>query len=160
MTRGEVGDRRPAPIRLHDGSIVVPAVLCGELAAALDLLVEVVRGTPPPAACRPARVPRAVLAVLIAARDGAVEYERQETLRDAVAASRARVAVLPRAQAAASSGQEITTAQAATILGVTEARIRQLAAAGAIGGRKTERAVWLLDPESVRAYRQKRRSPA
>lgn len=48
---------------------------------------------------------------------------------------------------------EITTDQAAALLGLTEARIRQLAAAGTIAGRKGERNTWLLDRGSVRAYR-------
>lgn len=46
----------------------------------------------------------------------------------------------------------LTTAQAADVLGVSERRVRQLADAGTLAGRKLGRQ-WQLDPESVQARR-------
>lgn len=54
-----------------------------------------------------------------------------------------------------SSREEITTAEAAALLGVTERRARQLAEGGM--GRKIGR-VWVLDLAAVVAYRDGRRS--
>lgn len=151
------GDR-VQPARLWD-AVVVPGPLCAELAAALDLLEAFVRGTPPPAACRAARLSRAALAVREAAREAAVDHQRQQTRRTIAAASTPAATVLTSASAPAPSnaGEEITTEQAASLTGLTEGRIRQLAAAGTIRGRKGSRDVWLLDPADVRAYRERMR---
>ncbi|MEV7387194.1 helix-turn-helix domain-containing protein [Streptomyces sp. NPDC091215] len=86
-----------------------------------------------------------------------MEREEQVSRGAYAAATVPPVTALAAAQARSQSRpEELTTEQAATILRVTEARIRQLAAAGAIEGRKTSRNVWLLTPESVRAYRARR----
>ncbi|MFC9631410.1 helix-turn-helix domain-containing protein [Streptomyces mirabilis] len=134
--------------------------MTAELAAALDLLAAFVGGTPPPAACRSPRLSRAVVAVRAAARDAAVEYQRQQSRQSFVAASASPVAVLaaPQALSPLGQGEEITTGQAATIAGVTETRIRQLAAAGTIQGRKTPRNVWMVHLDDVRAYAAQRRT--
>lgn len=145
-------DGRLAPIVLHDG-IVIPGELCAEVSAALELLEAFVCGTPPPAACRSPRLSRVAIATLVAAREAAVQHRRRETQRAHAAASVAPVAVLAPAQTPAlSSQEELTTEQVAVILGVTTSRVRQLAAAGRVPGRKTARDVWLFDPEAVRAY--------
>ena len=151
-------DARPDPVVLHDG-LVVPGALCAELAAGLLLLEAFLRGAPPPAAARAPRVSRAVLAVRVAAQEAAVTYQRRETQRRAFAATNApQATVLTAAHvlSPSSPGDEITTARAATIAGVTEARIRQLAGAGTIRGRKTPRDVWLVDLGDVRAYAARR----
>ncbi|WP_169316750.1 helix-turn-helix domain-containing protein [Actinacidiphila oryziradicis] len=151
-------DRRPAPVQLWDG-IAVPGVLCEELTAALDLLDAYLRGTPPPASFRRPRLSWAAQAVRVTARDAAVEFRQQQEARRAYAGASAPVVTLltpAKAPSGSDRRQFMTTEQAATIAGVSEARVRQLAAAGTIDGRKTSRNVWLLDPESVRAYRARR----
>lgn len=155
---GVHGDR-VQPARLWD-AVVVPGPLCAELAAALDLLEAFVRGTPPPTACRAARLSRAALAVRAAAREAAVDHQRQQTRRTVAAASAPMAAVLTSAQLLSPSdqGEEITTAQAASLAGVTETRIRQLAGAGTIRGHKGPRAVWLVRLDDVRAYAARRRT--
>jgi hypothetical protein len=151
-------DRRPAPVQMWDG-IAVPGVLCEELTAALDLLDAFMRGTPPPAGRR-VRLSWAAQAVRVTARDAALEFRRQqqESRRANAGASAPVVTLLtpPQTPPVSDRRQFMTTEQAATIAGVTEARVRQLALAGKISGRKTSRNVWLLDPESVRAYRARR----
>lgn len=151
------GDRRPGPTQFHDG-IVVPGALCEELMAALDLLAAFGCGAPPPV--RPQRLSLALQTVRMKARDAALEFQRQqqESRRAYAGASAPVVTLLTPAEAPSVSDrrQFMTTEQAATIAGVSEARIRQLALAGMISGRKTSRNVWLLDPESVRAYRARR----
>lgn len=154
-------DDRPGPVLLWDG-VAVPGALCAELAGALDTLEAFLRGTPPPASCRVPRLSRGVFAVREAARAAAVlDVERQERASRLAfaAASAPQVTVLTPAIARRESApEEITTLQAAMLAGVSEARVRQLAAAGTITGRKADRNVWLLDPESVRAYRDRRGS--
>lgn len=59
------------------------------------------------------------------------------------------------AETTADSPHEISTSEAAVILGITERRARQLAAGGM--GHKAGRA-WLLDRSAVLAYRDERRS--
>ncbi|MFI2202661.1 hypothetical protein ACH47Z_18150 [Streptomyces sp. NPDC020192] len=140
---------------LHDG-LVVPGVLAEELAAALDL-VEAYGAASSNLPGRRRGLSRGVWAVREVARQAAVQFREQQQAHAANAAANAPVVtVLVPAKAAAESVSEITTEQAATIAGVTEARIRQLATAGVIEGRKTSRNVWLLDPGSVRAYAHRR----
>lgn len=158
---GGARDDRPAPVLLWDGTLVVPGVLSEEVAAALDLLEAFMRGTPPPSACRQVRLPRGVWSVREVARQAAVQFREQQAAHRANAAASAPAAtVLTTAQAPSLSDrrQQLTTEQAATLAGVTEARIRQLAAAGVISGRKTSRNTWLLDPESVREFARRRGS--
>lgn len=150
-------EERPAPVVIHDG-MVVPGALCAELSAALDLLEAFINGTPPPAACRAPRMSRVALAVRVAAQAAGVDHQRQRTRLAIAAANVPPVTVLAPATAEPMSTQQemVTTEQAATITGLTEQRIRQLASAGTIRGIKAGRNVWLLDPESVRAYRRRR----
>lgn len=152
-------DERAQPARLWD-AVAIPGPLCAELAAALDLLEAFVRGTPPPAACRAPRLSRAALAVREAAREAAVDHQRQQTRRAIAAATAASAPVLTSAQLLSSSdlGEEITTAEAASLAGVTETRIRQLAGAGTIRGHKGPRDVWLVRLDDVRAYAVQRRT--
>lgn len=153
-SRAQHDDSRPVPTVFHDG-IVVPAALCAELAGALDLLEAFLRGVAPPMASRSQRLPPAVSAVRVRAWESGLEYRRRP--RAFAAVSPVQPAVLAPAQTITPSVTEITTEQAATLLRLTEARVRQLAAAGTIAGRKGERNTWLLDRGSVRAYRA--RSP-
>ncbi len=81
-----------------------------------------------------------------ALRRAAAEYEALPVAVDGSAAEQL-------AEAAASSVHEIDTAQAAALLGLSERRIRQLAAEGMgrqVGGR------WLLDRGLVLAYGHRR----
>lgn len=150
---------RPDPAVFWDG-VVVPGALCAELAAALQLLAAFVRGTPPPAACRAPRMSRAAAVVLAAAEDAAVQFQRQQSRRVSAAESVTPVPVLtsPQLLSPSDPGEEITTARAALIAGVTETRIRQLAGIGTIRGRKAERNVWMVRLDDVRAYAAQRRT--
>jgi hypothetical protein len=141
---------RPAPTLFHDG-IVVPAALCQDLGGALDLLEAFLRGTPPPLSAKAGRMPPAVHAVRVVAWRAAIDHRERQSLVFA-GESASRPVVLAPAIAATPSAVEITTAQAATLLGRTEARVRQLATAGQLAGRKDTRNVWLLDRGSVLAY--------
>ncbi|GAA3255986.1 hypothetical protein [Streptomyces lavendulae] len=150
-------DHRPAPVVIHDG-LVVPGALAADLVAALDLLEAYVRGVLPRGMRPPGRLSPVAVAVRSAARAAAqVAAQQAQYVAANAAASTAAPKLLAPAQIPAQSLQEITTEQAATIAGITESRIRQLAAAGTIAGRKTDRNVWLLDPSDVRAYRNGRR---
>lgn len=152
---GGARDDRPAPVLLWDG-VVVPGVLAEELVAALDLLEAYERGAPPRGR-RAAGLSRGVWSVREVARQAALQFRAQQEAHAANAAvSGPVVTVLVPAQAGSQSAAEITTEQAATIAGVSEARVRQLAAAGVIEGRKTSRNVWLLSRASVRAYARRR----
>ncbi|MEY2243191.1 helix-turn-helix domain-containing protein [Streptomyces sp. BF23-18] len=156
VSRGGGGarDDRPAPVLLWDG-LVVPGVLAEELVAALDLLEAYGLGTVVASRGRPVRLSRGVWAVREVARGAALRFREVQEVQQACAA--ATVAVLTPAQPRSQSRpEELTTEQAATILGVTEARVRQLAAAGDIEGRKAARNTWLLSSESVRAYAHRR----
>jgi len=145
-------DRRLAPVPLPDGGLYVPAPLTAELAGALELLRAFIAGTPPPVVCRSPRMSRVAIAVLQASSEAAVLHQRYQSQGPFAAASAPSAAVLTPAIADGSSPQEITSGAAATIAGLSEARIRQLATAGTIQGRKVGRNTWLLDPVSVRAY--------
>ncbi|MFE6849116.1 helix-turn-helix domain-containing protein [Streptomyces sp. NPDC057686] len=150
-------DHRPAPMVIH-GGFVVPGALAADLVAALDLLEAYVRGVLPRGMRPPGRLPPVAVAVRSAARTAAQAAAQQTQYVAAnAAASTAAPKLLTPAQIPAQSSQEITTEQAATIAGITESRVRQLAAAGIIAGRKTDRNVWRLDPADVRAYRNERR---
>jgi len=145
-------DDRRAPELLWE-CVVVPGSLAEELAVALDRLEAYEHGVPL-ARRQPARLSRAEWVVREFAREAALRFRAQQEAHGAYAAAIATV--LTPAQAASQSGPEITTEQAATIAGVSTVRIRQLAMSGDIKGRKAARNVWLLDPESVRAYAQRR----
>lgn len=144
-------DKRPGPMVIHDG-IVIPAALCRDVGAALDLLEALLRGTPPPLTSKAPRMSPAAAAVRMAAWQSAVAFSEQQSLACAAESARQPVVLAP-AIAGGVSASEITTAEAAGLLGVTEARVRQLAAAGAIAGRKAERNVWQLSRDSVTSYR-------
>ncbi|MFF6939976.1 hypothetical protein [Streptomyces lavendulae] len=149
-------DNRPAPVVIHDG-LVVPGALAADLVAAIDLLEAYVCGALPRGARPPGRLSPVAVAVRAAARAAAQAAARQADYAAAhAAASRPTPKLLAPAQIPAQSSQEITTEQAATIAGITESRVRQLAAAGIIAGRKTDRNVWLLDSSDVRAYGRRR----
>jgi hypothetical protein len=149
----DVPGRRPAPVVLPGGAgLFVPGETAAELAAALDLLGRYIAGVMPPASVRVPSMSPTMGRLLKASMDAAVEYRRSQSQRPYAAASAPPVPVLTPAIADASSSKEITCGAAATITGLSEARIRQLATAGTIQGRKTDRSVWLLDPVSVRAY--------
>lgn len=143
-------DHRPAPVVIHDG-LVVPGALAADLVAAIDLLEAYVRGVLPRGARPPGRLSPVAVAVRSAARAAA-----QVAAANAVASTPTPKLLAP-AQIPSQSSQEITTEQAAAIAGITESRVRQLASAGIIAGRKTDRNVWLLDSSTVRAYRNGRR---
>ena len=147
-------DRRLAPVPLPDGGLYVPAPLTAELAGALELLRAFIAGTPPPVVCRAPRMSRVAIAVLQASSEAAVLHQRYQSQPQGpfAAASAPPAAVLTPAKADGSSPQEITSGAAAAIAGLSEARIRQLATAGTIQGRKVGRNTWLLNPVSVRAY--------
>ncbi|MET7781507.1 helix-turn-helix domain-containing protein [Streptomyces mirabilis] len=149
---GAQGDR-PAPLLLPGGDVVVPAAVVEELGAALDRLEAYERGTPPPR--RKGGLTRGAAGVRQVAWVAALEFRAHLAERAACAAVTAPVLV-PAQPTSKSRPEELTTEQAATILGVTEARIRQLAAAGAVEGRKAARNTWLISSESVRAYRDRR----
>ncbi|MFF7158123.1 helix-turn-helix domain-containing protein [Streptomyces sp. NPDC008139] len=141
-------------MQIHDG-IVVPGELCADLVGLMDLLTAFISGAPPPASVRQARMPPWVRALRITARDAADDYMRRQSRTVAFARdSRPAPAVLASAIARTPSPEEITTEQAATLTGLTEGRIRQLAAAGLIEGRKGPRNTWLLNRSSVRAYQR------
>ncbi|MFD5508286.1 excisionase family DNA-binding protein [Streptomyces sp. NPDC127051] len=150
-------DSRPAPIVLWDG-VAVPGILCEELAAAIELLSALVRGVPLPVSRRATRLSPAVVAIGMAARAAAVRNRQslETTSASGAVASPGEIRVLASAKAGASSGLEITTSEAAVLLGVTESRVRQLAAAGTIRGRKASRDTWLLSASDVRTYRARR----
>lgn len=151
------GDERPAPVLLHDG-LVVPGELCAELAAALETYAAFLRGTPPPVSCAQPQLSRAALAVLMTARQAAVDHRRRQAQRANAVAYAPPVAVLtPPIAAAPSSPEEYTTDQAAVFLGVSSARVRQLALSGELPGRKIDRNVWRFNPEDVRAWRDRPR---
>jgi hypothetical protein len=150
----ETFGRQAEPVVLPDGGgLWVPASLAAELAAALQLLDAFVRGTPPPAVCRAPRLPRSVASVMQAATDAAVRHRRREARSACAAATVPPVPVVASAQTKSISGEEIGTGEAATILRVTEQRVRQLAASGELPGRKGPRDVWLFRREEVRRFR-------
>ncbi|MEU5633529.1 helix-turn-helix domain-containing protein [Streptomyces rishiriensis] len=146
-------DDRPAPLLLPGGDLLVPAQVVDHLALALDRLDAYERGAPPPR--RRGGLTREAAGIRQVAVQAALRFQDEQEARAAYAA--ATVTVLTPAQPRSQSRpEELTTEQAATILGVTEARIRQLAAAGAVEGRKAARNIWLISSESVRAYAYRR----
>lgn len=155
---GRSGFGRPLPTVIHDG-LVVPGDRCGELAAALDLLEAFVNGTAPPASVRAPRMSRTAEMIRTAARDAAVEH-RQQLNRQAAANAQTPSFLSPAQTAPLSAEEMVTTEQAATVTGLTEQRIRQLAADGTIRGTKSDRNVWHLDRASVEAYRTRGASNA
>ncbi|WP_153453808.1 helix-turn-helix domain-containing protein [Streptomyces smaragdinus] len=83
-----------------------------------------------------------------AIRRAAREYEAR-----AVAVDGSAETEVP--EVGASSGHEVTTGEAAVLLGCTERRVRQLAAGG-MGARRGGR--WVLDRSVVLAYAERRRT--
>lgn len=147
-------DERPAPIVLHDG-IVVPGVLCAELAAALEEYVGLLRGAPLPAARRGTTLSRPVVAVLLASRDAAARHQAQQhALRAWAAPTAGTPVVLGTAQLAEESGAQelITTSEAAELAGFSPEWWRRLAVRGTVRGRQVERRTWLLNRQDVIAY--------
>lgn len=150
-----VADRRPGPVLIHDG-VVVPGALCVDLGILLDLLQAYLRMYPVLPNGRTVRLPRAAEVLYDAIHDAAVDFQERQAAEAAFAvASAQRATVLTPAQTITQSGPEITTEQAATILRKTEARVRQLLAAGSLTGRKIERNVWMINRGSVLAYASK-----
>lgn len=151
-------DGRPAPILLHDG-IAVPGELCAELASALALLNDFVRGAPPPASCRAQRLSRPAVAVMLAARDAAARHQAREHARQAWAPPTPVTAeVLGTAQPVSVSGvEELTTAQAADIAGYSPEWWRRLAVRGTVRARQDSRRTWLLARADVVGYANRAR---
>lgn len=150
---------RPEPVILPNGAgLWVPAELTAELAGALATLEAYQRGTPPPTACTQPRLTRGAAEVLQAAREAAVQHRRRENLRRATLTSAGpTVTVLPPAQPGAPSDLEmVTTRRAADIAGVSQEWVRRLATEGRIRGQRTDRNVWLVNLDDVRAWRNGR----
>jgi hypothetical protein len=63
----------------------------------------------------------------------------------------------PSAEAARSSPGEIGSETAAAVIGVSDSRVRQLARAGVLPGRKTDGGRWLVDVAAAREYGEMRR---
>jgi hypothetical protein len=153
-------DERPAPVLLHDG-FVIPGELCAELVQALEEYVLLLRGRPLPPGRRGAQLSRPALAVLLAARDGAVRHQAHlHTLRALAAPTPVTPVVLGAAQLGpVSDVEEITTVQAADRFGYTSEWWRSLAKRGTVPARRGERGTWLLQLPGVVAYtRQETRS--
>lgn len=145
-----VRDRRPAPVILPGGDLAVPGELCAQLCAALEQLEAYINGTPPPAACRSARLSRAALAVMMASRAAAVQHQQLQAQRTSAAPT---PTFLPPAQLPRLSDEEmITTRRAADIARVSQEWIRRLWSAGKIRGHKIERDVLMVNLGDVRAY--------
>ena len=77
-----------------------------------------------------------------------------EAILRAAAASSARGRPPARIQVKARRA-ELTTSQAAAVMGISAHRVRELARNGRLIGRKVAGRDWLLDPDSVRGYRGK-----
>jgi excisionase family DNA binding protein len=54
-------------------------------------------------------------------------------------------------------GDWMTVHEAATVLGVTDGRVRQLLSAGALRGERLGARMWLLERASVERYKKERR---
>jgi hypothetical protein len=141
------------PVVLPGGGLFIPAESAGILAAAVSAWV---RGRAPSPT-------RTMIRIGEAAADAAREHEAARHRAAAEAAafadeSRMRIKLLSIAQATAPSDPAtVNVKQAAEILGLTEARIRQLATAGTIRGVRGSRRVWILERSSVERYRTRRR---
>jgi hypothetical protein len=141
------------PVVLPGGGLFVPAEAAGILAAAVSAWV---RGRAPSPT-------RTLIRIGEAAADAAREHEAARHRAAAEAAafadeSRMRIKLLSIAQAAAPSDPAtVNVKQAAEILGLTEARIRQLATAGTIRGVRGSRRVWTLERSSVDRLKARRR---
>jgi excisionase family DNA binding protein len=135
-------------MELWDG-IAVPGALCAELALAL----EEYRSLLPPAR-RNGRLPLAVAGIQKASRSAATHYAaRQHAARAWAAPTPAAAEVLGSAQlASVSVVEEITTAQAADLAGLTPEWWRRLAVRGTIRARQVDRRTWLLSRTDVIAY--------
>ena len=140
---------RPQPQLTRWGELVVPPEDLAEVSAWLTELCEYRSGRARPAAVKQTRVTAKLSTYTELAERGA---------RD-VAAGRAAALAAPRpaappvvalAQAPPPSAvDEITTSQAADITGLSAERMRQLAASGRVGARRTAHRARLLDRADV-----------
>jgi hypothetical protein len=135
-------------VPLPGGALWVPGELAGELAAVL----RTASGPPAPASVRQVRPSRALMALADAAATAAVEHQAAKHRAAAAVDPSPAVRVFLLADQDAESSAVVTVAEAADRLDLTCERVRQLAVAGRIAGRRTSRRVWLLDPVSVAAY--------
>lgn len=146
---------RPLPVALPGGGgVFVPPEATPELAAALLLLGDYLKGVTPPAACRTPRLSPAVAMVLQSSQETAVAYRRREAQRSTSAAPTVPlVPFLPPAQPAGSSQRMVTTAVAAEAVGTSAEWVRRLAADGRIRAQRAPRNTWLVDLDDLRSYR-------
>lgn len=146
--------RRPAPVLLPGGDLVVPAELTAELAGALSLLAGYLGGAVPPASASLRRLTGAVAELGDAAREAAIEYRRQVARR--ALPGETPIVVSPGQLPPVSAEQMIATDTAADIARVSRQRIRDLVRQGRIRGRRTARNAWVVDLGDVRAYAAER----
>lgn len=157
----ESPEGRPQPYIDRHGDPVTPREDTSDTAYWYALLIDYIEGRPPPASVRQPRVtPKLRMYAAThdqAAREFAAAQDAQEAAR---AGQRPPVpVVLEPAQALpASAVEEITTAQAQDLTGLSAERWRQLARAGRIRSRRTHHQVLLLDRADVIAYDGDRRS--
>lgn len=140
---------RQWPVVLPDGALWVPAEACGELAGALRLLADLRAGRRVPASVRQPRITRSVQSIADAAGRAAVEHQAARHRAASTWGAPTSVVVAPAQLVPVSTADEITTAQASDLTGLSTERWRQLAASGRIRARKTHRGVWLLDRQAV-----------
>jgi hypothetical protein len=151
---------RPGPSLNRWLELVAPPEDLAEIDGWLSLLIDYIRGCPPPVSVRQPAVSRKLAAYADLVHRASVDFEaaRHRAAATAQACAPAARGVLAPAQLLSSSeAPKITVAQAAGLLGVKAQRIRQLAGSGRISGRKIARDTWELDRGSVIAYGEQRR---
>jgi len=147
---------RPVPAVLASPGVVVPAELCGVLAAALDTVISLA-GQPAPVGVRRPTVHPAVAGIANAARAVAVEVEarrHRELAAAQLAVTSGAIApgVSPASDPSPLGDDEITSPAVAKLLGVSGQRVRQLAASGLLPARRGPHKVWCFRRADVDFY--------
>ena len=152
--------RRADPQILGDGlGVAVFGLDCAEAAGALAMLRDLLAGRVPPATVKQAQMTRRLEQLRITFSEAAAAQEAAKHRAMAVAAAQPPalpIFLAPAQPGGSSDPATISVAQAADKLKVSPQRVRVLCSSGRLAARRTDRAVWLVDPDSVAAYRDRR----
>jgi len=129
---------------LADAGVFTPLRVCAAVSNALRVYEDVLTAHHAP-------VPPDVTAMRVLFQEAAMADARRRTT------SAPSSKVVPRAEVASLSGEAISTADAADMLGVSARRVRQLCQDGALAFSRDSRGVLLVDRASVVAHRGRKR---
>ena len=148
-----MGDRpRPALSPWGEGALIIPPEDLPELAEWLADLIGYRSGRPRPGSAPQGRVTERLADYARLAREGASRHAaRRATVRQVPSWAGPTHPLVAQTQPAASSGEWVTTSEAAGLTGKSAEHWRQLAASGRVRAQRTAGRAWLIDRADVTA---------